>query len=89
MKEVVTEYPWMKIEFKQTDGSLVCNIVSEGAKGEEEGDLNMTYTFEWMLGHESEESVKEKRVKQRGMAKMAVESTIEVMRKLAAEGKLD
>lgn len=54
--------------------------------------MNMTYTFEWRLDPEIKEGSEEhmKLVKQhREGAKMAVHSSIEAMRKMAANGELD
>ena len=89
MKETCIEYYPLKVEFLQTQtGGRVMNIVSQGA-GEQGVDLYMTYTFEWVLPEgTSEEEQQEALKKQEGMAKVAVESTIEVMRRLAGEGKI-
>ncbi|KAH7409410.1 hypothetical protein BKA64DRAFT_396748 [Cadophora sp. MPI-SDFR-AT-0126] len=82
VKEVVTAYADTRVEFEQPDGSHVSNIVSDGADG-----LYMTYVFEWKHpGVEGEELEKFKE-KERGMSKLAVEGTIEAMRKLVREGK--
>lgn len=63
---------------------MISNIVSEGPGGTEQ-DLNMTYFFEWRhpeveAGGADEEELT---IKCRGMAKMAVNGTIETLRKLA------
>lgn len=42
IREVCTEYPGLKIDFKQPCGGLVSNIVSRGDKGPD--DLYLTYT---------------------------------------------
>lgn len=61
--------------------------MSQGAGGE--NDLYMTYTFEWVLEEgTSEVAQAESRKQQTAMSKVAVESTIEVMRRLATEGKI-
>lgn len=79
----------LQVDFEQENGSMISNIVSEGPGGTE-GDLHMTYVFEWRHpeveagGAEEEELT----VKHRGMAKMAVDGTIQTLRKLAAAGEL-
>ena len=78
----------MKVEFRQPDGSTVMNIVSEGARGAEEGDLWMTYTFEWLHPGASEEELGEKRVKEKRIAVIAVESTIKAMREMDKSGQI-
>ncbi|KPI45573.1 uncharacterized protein AB675_702 [Cyphellophora attinorum] len=88
MKETCVEYYPLKVEFLQTDGGRVMNIVSQGS-GEQGVDLFMTYSFEWVLPEGvSAEEQEEKRKGQEKMAKVAVESTIEIMRGMAREGKL-
>jgi hypothetical protein len=88
VRETCVEFPQMKVEFRQPDGSTVMNIVSEGARGAEEGDLWMTYTFEWLHPGASEEELGEKRVKEKRMAVVAVESTIRVMREMVISGQI-
>jgi hypothetical protein len=88
VRETCTEFPQMKVEFRQPDGSTIMNIVSEGAKGAEEGDLWMSYAFEWLHPGASAEELSEKRVKEKRMAAMAVESTIRVMREMVVSGQI-
>ena len=78
-----------KVEFHQGDGSKVMNIVSEGAGGET--DLYMTYSFEWLHPElEGDQQGQKERYKfEHTMAKTAVESTIDVMRKMVKSGKLE
>lgn len=78
----------MKVEFHQPNGSKVQNVVSQGKGGED--DLYMTYTFEWLHPEleGDEKGLAEKKVTEEKMAQTAVESTIEVMRRLAKEGKI-
>lgn len=83
--ETVTQYPEMKIDFKQKDGSLVNNIISEGP----DGGLWLTYTFEWVHEGASDSELAEKKVKEKAMAKEGVESTIRVIREMVLAGKLD
>lgn len=85
VREDCAEYKPMKIEFLQGDGSKVQNVVSEGA----EGELYMTYTFEW-LHPELEgdaEGLRERREAERKMARMAVEGTIKTMREMVKDGR--
>lgn len=67
----------------QVDGSKVQNVISEG----EEGELYMTYIFEWKHPGKTEEELKALTEKQKGMSKMAVNGTISVMRELVKSGK--
>ena len=88
VEEHCVEFPPMKVEFHQANGTRVMNIVSQGAGGEE--DLYMTYTFEWLHPEleGDEEGLAEKGRAEQKMSKAAVESTIEVMRRLVDEGKV-
>lgn len=82
VKEVVTAYADTRVEFEQPDGSHVSNIVSEGADG-----LYMTYVFEWRHPGVEGEELEKLREREKAMSKMAVEGTIEAMRKLVREGR--
>lgn len=77
-----------KVDFHQANGSLVSNIISQGAGGDM--DLYMTYTFQWL--HPEVEAgspkVAELQKTYTGMAKMAVEKSIESIRRLVGEGKI-
>lgn len=77
------------MDFKQEDGAVIQNIVSEGPGGTEE-DLNMTYSFEFR--HPEVEAgsakVQELTAKHRAMAKMAVDSSIATIRKLVVAKEL-
>ncbi|KAF2396916.1 DUF1857-domain-containing protein [Trichodelitschia bisporula] len=88
VRETCVFYPYMKVEFRQPDGSLVMNIVSEGPRGAEEGDLQMTYTFEWLHPEMSQGELAERKGKERAMAKMAVDSTIRVIRDMVRDGRI-
>lgn len=86
VEEVVTAFEPTRVEFEQPDGSRVSNVISVGA----EGELYLTYIFEWRHpefdgeGKEDEwERVKEK---ERGMGRAAVEGSVRVLRRLAEEG---
>ncbi|KAF5640939.1 uncharacterized protein FTJAE_4365 [Fusarium tjaetaba] len=86
VKEVVYEFAPTRVDFYQPDGSKIFNIVSV----DEEGNLMMTYAFEWRHpGVEAEgEPAKELRDEYLKMAKGAVEGTITTIRKLVKEGEL-
>ena len=88
VKEHCIAFSPMKVEFHQESGTRVMNIVSQGAGGED--DLYMTYTFEWLHPEleGDEEGLAEKGRAEQKMSKAAVESTIEVMRRLVSEGKV-
>lgn len=83
VEEVVTTFYPMKVEFRQPDGSRVMNIVSKGANGE----LFMTYTFEWLHAGLDEAALAAKREKEEAGSKMAVEGTIKAMREMVADGR--
>ncbi|KAK5651850.1 hypothetical protein OQA88_11619 [Cercophora sp. LCS_1] len=87
--EVVRHYPPVRVDFHQEDGTKIANYISQGPSGEET-DLYMTYVFEWRVpGVEagSEEATKLEE-KFKGTAKIAVESSIETIRRLVGEGKI-
>ncbi|RMZ83005.1 hypothetical protein DV737_g1763, partial [Chaetothyriales sp. CBS 132003] len=80
-------YP-MKVEFHQNNGSKVQNVISQGAGGSE--DLYMTYTFEWQHPEleGKDEELKKKYEQEEALAKVAVESTIKVMREMVKDGRI-
>lgn len=84
MKEDVTMYWPTKVVFVQPEGSRVQNIISNGA----DGQLLMTYDFEWRQPDLSEADVPEYRQKYAKMAEMAVEQTIISMRKMVVSGRI-
>jgi len=88
VRETCTEFPQMKVEFRQPDGSTIMNIVSEGARGAEEGDLWLTFTFNWVHLGVSEEELSERKVKERKVAAATVESTIRVMREMVVSEQI-
>jgi hypothetical protein len=59
-------------------------VISEGADGE----LYMTYMFEWRHPGVSKEELAALAEKERTMSQMAVEGTIKVLRQLVEEKKL-
>ncbi|KAF1987903.1 DUF1857-domain-containing protein [Aulographum hederae CBS 113979] len=78
-----------RIDFLQTDGSTISNIVSDGPSGET-SDLMMTYSFEWVhpnieAGSEEE---KAKMIQYKKMARGAVEGSIDTIRRFVKEGEI-
>lgn len=83
VEEVVTTFHPMKVEFRQPDGSQVQNIISKGPQGE----LYMTYTFEWLHAELDDVALAAKRAQEEAGSKMAVEGTIKAMRELVVDGR--
>jgi hypothetical protein len=84
VQETVTAFEPSRAVFVQPDGSTIANVVSEDGDGE----LFMTYTFEWRHPGASKEELAAFLEKEKRGSKMAVEGTIAVLRKLAQEGKI-
>lgn len=87
MKEVCESFGQQRVEFNQEDGSKVVNLLSVGS----EGELCMTYQFDWRHEEIQEgegEKVEEQRGKHLEMAKRSVESSIESLRRLLADGTI-
>ncbi|KAJ5225866.1 hypothetical protein N7468_007091 [Penicillium chermesinum] len=84
VRETVTAYKPSRVLFSQPNGSVVNNIVSEGADGE----LYMTYTFEWNHPDASQEELGALLEKEKAMARGAVEGTITKLRELVESGNL-
>ncbi|KAL4881879.1 DUF1857-domain-containing protein [Aspergillus karnatakaensis] len=84
VKETVTAFEDSRVDFRQPDGSLISNVISEGA----EGELYMTYIFEWRHPDLSEEERKGLFEREKAGSKVAVEGTIRVMRELVERGEL-
>lgn len=84
VKETVTAYEKCRVEFEQPDGSKISNVISDGA----DGQLYLTYIFEWRHPGASQEDLSALLEKERGMARMAVEGTIKVLRHLNEEDRL-
>ncbi|KAF7561227.1 hypothetical protein G7046_g2929 [Stylonectria norvegica] len=86
VRETVFHHAPVRADFQQPDGSNVSNIVSKGPDGE----LLMTYAFEWR--HPSVEEGSEESAKldahHWGVAKMAVDSTIATIRRLVKGGEI-
>lgn len=84
VQEIVTAFEPSRVVFLQPDGSTIANVVSENADGE----LFMTYIFEWRHPGASKQEVTEFLETEKKMSKMAVEGTITVLRELAKNGKI-
>ncbi|KAF3057022.1 hypothetical protein GL218_06095 [Daldinia childiae] len=86
VKEVCTHYPPCRVDFGQPDGSSISNIVSEGPDGE----LLMTYAFEWRYPGAKQGSDEAKKLEERSWktAKMAVHGTIDTIRRLVNDGEI-
>ncbi|RGP77256.1 hypothetical protein FLONG3_4771 [Fusarium longipes] len=84
--EVVHEFAPNRVDFRQPDGSNIFNIVSV----DQDGNLVMTYAFEWRHPEfdEDSEQVKELRQKYSKMAKVAVDGSIDTIRRFVKEGEL-
>ncbi|KAK1753712.1 DUF1857-domain-containing protein [Echria macrotheca] len=89
VQEVVRHYPPCRVDFFQEDGTKISNYVTQGPSGEKE-DLFMTYVFEWRFPQVEPGSEKAKGMEKsfKETAKIAVESSIETIRRLVAEGKI-
>lgn len=88
-KEVVTSFGNAWVEFKQEDGSIIRNLISDGPGGTVE-DLHMTYMFEWIFPKLEEGSVEaeEQLKKSKAMAKMAVDGSINTIREMVKDGRI-
>ncbi|CAI7614473.1 unnamed protein product [Penicillium discolor] len=84
VQETVTAYEPSRAVFIQPDGSTIVNVVSEDADGE----LHMTYTFEWRHPGASKDELAAFLENEKKMSRMAVEGTITVLRELAKNGKI-
>ncbi|GAB7348044.1 hypothetical protein MBLNU459_g6080t1 [Dothideomycetes sp. NU459] len=89
VEEVCRPYEPMKVDFHQTDGSVISNIISDGPSGEAT-DLHMTYAFQWLHPDVEAGSAEEKELMRghKATAKMAVDKSIEAIRRLVNEGKI-
>lgn len=78
-----------QVDFHQTDGSVISNIISDGPSGKPE-DLFMTYAFQWLCPDVKEggDEEKELRKKYEATAKMAVDKSIEAIRRFVEAGEL-
>ncbi|KAF2142579.1 uncharacterized protein K452DRAFT_287000 [Aplosporella prunicola CBS 121167] len=88
VREVCRAFEPTRVDFHQTDGSVVRNIISTGAGGE--ADLYMTYVFEWHHPQVTAGSDEDRTllVRHNQMAQMAVEKSIESIRKMVVDGRI-
>ncbi|CAA9964224.1 DUF1857 domain containing protein [Pyrenophora teres f. maculata] len=85
-KEVVRSYWPSWVEFEQEDGSVIRNIISEGGG---QGELYMTYAFQFVVqGEEGSAGAEEEVGRLKKMAKMAVESSIAAIREMVKDGRI-
>ncbi|KAI0433811.1 hypothetical protein F5Y09DRAFT_30139 [Xylaria sp. FL1042] len=86
VKEVCVHYAPCRVVFQQEDGSSVMNLISTRPDGE----LLLSYVFEWRHPDVSAGSEKASQLEAAHweMAKVAVESSIDTIRRLVAEGKI-
>ncbi|EUC46829.1 hypothetical protein COCMIDRAFT_4118 [Bipolaris oryzae ATCC 44560] len=88
-REVVRGFWPTWVDFEQEDGSHVRNIISDGASGGVE-DLHMTYVFEFRLPNvqEGTEEAEKELARLKGMAKKAVDSSIDAIREMVKDGRI-
>ncbi|KNG52320.1 DUF1857-domain-containing protein [Stemphylium lycopersici] len=88
-KEVVRGYWPSWVDFEQEDGSHIRNIISDGPSGDVD-DLHMTYAFEFRLPNvkEGTEEADKEMQKLKGMAKKAVEMSIDAIREMVKDGRI-
>ncbi|KAK7943374.1 uncharacterized protein PG986_012487 [Apiospora aurea] len=87
VREECVHYAPCRVDFRQQDGSTISNVVSRDG----EGDLMMTYVFEWRhpeVKEEDEGEVEKLRELHWKTAKMAVEGSINTIRRLVKEGEI-
>ena len=63
VREECIMYEPCRVDFLQDDGTKIANYVTVGAGGEEEGDLYMTYVFQWILNDVEGGGEEEKRLR--------------------------
>jgi len=76
-----------QVDFHQPDGSTISNIISKGP----DGDISMTYAFEWLHSEvkaDEKQKIEELRAKHAKTAQMAVEKSIEAVRRMVVEGTI-
>lgn len=86
VREICTLLAPARVDFEQPNGSLISNIVSKNAAGE----LLMTYSFAWVHDGVAEGSAEARELEEKhwNTAKMAVEGSIDTIRRLVKEGQL-
>ncbi|CAK7243480.1 MAG: hypothetical protein STHCBS139747_005005 [Sporothrix thermara] len=87
--EVCTELPPHRVDFAMDNGSTVLNIVSAGSSAAPT-DLYVTYVFAWKHDdlEEGSAAYEEAEAGHKKVAKMAVESSIAMTRRLVSEGEI-
>ncbi|KAH5053924.1 hypothetical protein HBH96_145940 [Parastagonospora nodorum] len=85
-REVVRGFGTSWVDFEQEDGSVVKNVISDGA----DGALYMTYAFEFRFPdlREGSAEAEAQREKLKGTSKMAVEKSIETIRQMVLDGRI-
>ncbi|KAI1496806.1 hypothetical protein F5X99DRAFT_50547 [Biscogniauxia marginata] len=86
VRETCVHYAPCRVVFEQPDGSTVTNVISAGPGGE----LLMTYVFEWRHPDVAEGSAEARELEEGHwkVGKMAVESSIDSIRRFVNEGKI-
>lgn len=76
--------------FRQEKGNIISNIISVGPNGAEEGDIYMTYAFEWPNPEIQVGSAEERQKLEAwlGVVMKALQETIEAIRWLVRDGQL-
>ena len=84
VKQTIIAYEDTKIDFIEENGSRIHNVISEG----ENGELYMTYSFEWRHPGASEKEMAEFFENEKNVSRLAVHGSIRVMRELVSSGKI-
>ncbi|KAF7556402.1 hypothetical protein G7Z17_g1455 [Cylindrodendrum hubeiense] len=86
VQETCLHYAPTRVDFHQEDGTNISNIVSKGADGE----LLMTYAFEFRHPDVAEGSEEAKDIQEKywKMSKMAVDGSIATIRRFVQEGEI-
>ncbi|KAI1490716.1 hypothetical protein F5X96DRAFT_669411 [Biscogniauxia mediterranea] len=86
VRETCVHYAPCRVVFEQPDGSTVINVVGRGPGGE----LLLSYVFEWRHPDVEEGSARARELEEGHwkVAKMAVESSIDSIRRFVQEGKI-
>ncbi|OAQ68851.2 hypothetical protein VFPPC_13741 [Pochonia chlamydosporia 170] len=84
--ETCREYAPNRIHFTVDDGSEVQNVISLG----QDGNLYLTYSFSWKLEGvvDGGETFQEEEAKNQNMAIAAVTKSIEAIREMVADGRI-
>lgn len=84
MRETCIEYPSMKLELRQGNGSKVDNIISRDDRGE----LFLTFAFEWSLCDPQGTASADQELQRKKLAQLAVELTLRVARQMVQDGRI-